>query len=154
MRDPSDPGLDTVTRAIIEILQRDGRTPYSTIGRQIGMSEGAVRQRVARLVESGMMQIVAVTNPVQIGFARQALIGVEVSGDVRAVSDALGDLPEVIYVVVTTGRYDLVVEVVCEDDAHLLDLLTSRIRGIEGVRETETFMYLELTKQRYDWGTR
>lgn len=146
--------LDETSKTIIEILQRDGRTPYSTIARDVGLSEGAVRQRVARLVEGGLLQIVAVTDPIKMGFQRQALIGIVVSGDVRVVSAEIGELPEVIYVVITAGRFDLLVEVVCENDAHLLELLMSRIRRIEGVRETETFMYLELATQRYDWGTR
>lgn len=154
MSDATPPPLDDVSRTIIEMLQQDGRTPYSTIARRLGLSEGTVRQRVQRMTDSGLMQIVAVTDPTEMGFQRQALIGIETSGDTRIVADALADFPEIIYVVMTAGRFDLLAEVVAENDMHLLDLLSHRIRSIEGVRATETFMYLQLTKQRYDWGTR
>jgi Lrp/AsnC family transcriptional regulator for asnA, asnC and gidA len=109
---------------------------------------------VQRLLDAGVVQIVAVTDPVQVGFSRQAMIGVRCSGDMTAVAAALADLPEVDYVVVTAGSFDVMVEVVCEDDDHLLELLSSRIRGIDGVETTETFVYMRLLKQRYDWGTR
>jgi Lrp/AsnC family transcriptional regulator for asnA, asnC and gidA len=146
--------LDTTSKAIIEQLQQDGRRGYATIGRAVGLSEAAVRQRVQRLVESGVVQIVAVTDPVQVGFTRQAIIGIRVEGDMRSVADALADVPEVDYVVVTAGGFDILVEVVCEDDEHLLTLLNDQIRALPGVRATETFVYLDLIKQRYDWGTR
>ncbi|TWP31959.1 Lrp/AsnC family transcriptional regulator, partial [Leekyejoonella antrihumi] len=142
------------SKSIIGLLQRDGRAAYSTIAREVGLSEAAVRQRVQRLLDCEVMQIVAVTDPAQVGFKRQAMIGVTTTGDVAKVAGALSDLPEVAYVVTTAGRFDLLVEVVCEDDDHLLDLLTGHIRSVRGVLETETFMYLKLNKQRYDWGTR
>jgi Lrp/AsnC family transcriptional regulator for asnA, asnC and gidA len=100
------------------------------------------------------MQIVAVTDPLQLGFEREALIGIKVQGDVNAVADALAEVPEVDYVVLTAGSFDLIIEVVCENDAHLLELLSSRIRKIDGVAGTETFVYLKLRKQLYNWGTR
>ena len=106
------------------------------------------------MLEAGVVQIVAVTDPVQVGFTRQAMIGIRCSGPTGPVAQALGAIDEVDYVVVTAGSFDLLAEVVCEDDAHLLDLLSTRIRGIDGVSSTETFVYLRLTKQRYDWGTR
>ncbi|RNI24352.1 Lrp/AsnC family transcriptional regulator [Flexivirga caeni] len=146
--------LDEVSKAIIARLQTDGRAAYSAIARDIGLSEAAVRQRVQRLVESEVLQIVAVTDPAQVGFDRQAMIGVSVRGDLVPVQEALSKLPEVAYVVLTAGRFDLLVEVVCVDDEHLLELLTKQIRTIDGVSETETFVYLKLAKQRYDWGTR
>lgn len=146
--------LDEVSKAIIEQLQQDGRRSYASIGKVVGLSEAAVRQRVQRLVESGVMQVVAVTDPLQLGFARQAMIGVTVSGPLEGVADALAELDEVDYVVITAGRYDLLVEVVCETDEHLLDLISSRIRALEGVVSTETFMYLKLRKQTYSWGVR
>lgn len=146
--------LDVTTKRIIELLQRDGRLAYSTIAREVGLSEGAVRQRVTRLIESGTLQIVGVTDPTELGFTRQAMIGMTVAGDPARVAAVLQDVDEVAYVLITSGRYDLLAEVVCEDDAHLLDVIASVIRGIDGVRETETFMYLRLAKQRYDWGTR
>jgi Lrp/AsnC family transcriptional regulator, regulator for asnA, asnC and gidA len=146
--------LDDVSRAIIEQLQQDGRRPYARIAEAVGLSEAAVRQRVQRLVESGVMQIVAVTDPMQLGFYRQAMIGIRVSGDVREIADRLAGLSAVDYVVLTAGTFDLLVEVVCENDDDLIELLNQRIRGIEGVQSTETFVYLRLHKQFYNWGTR
>src|SRR6188768_4130936 len=112
--------LDEVNKAIVEQLQQDGRRSYAAIGKVVGLSEAAVRQRVQRLVDAGVMQVVAVTDPLQLGFARQAMIGVSVRGPLEPVADALAELDEVDYVVVTAGRYDLLVEVVCETDEHLL----------------------------------
>lgn len=146
--------LDETSKRIIEQLQEDGRRAYATIGKAVGLSEAAVRQRVQRLLESNVMQIVAVTDPLQVGFSRQAMIGVKVSGDMVDVADRLAELPEVSYVVVTAGSFDVLVEVVCEDDDNLLDLLTHRIRALPGVESTETFVYLKLRKQLYNWGTR
>jgi Lrp/AsnC family transcriptional regulator, regulator for asnA, asnC and gidA len=146
--------LDEISKRIIEQLQGDGRRPYAAIGKAVGLSEAAVRQRVQRLIDSGVMQIVAVTDPVQVGFARQAMIGIRADGDLNEVADRLADLVDASYVVITAGSFDLLVEVVCEDDDHLLDLLTARIRTLPGVRSIETFMYLKLRKQLYNWGTR
>ncbi|MEO6714375.1 MAG: Lrp/AsnC family transcriptional regulator [Mycobacteriales bacterium] len=146
--------LDDTAKAIIEQLQQDGRRPYATIARAVGLSEAAVRQRVQRLIETGVMQIVAVTDPLTLGFRRQALIGLRVEGDLNAVADRLVATPEVDYVVISAGSFDLLVEVVCEDDDHLLALLNDKIRSIAGVRATETFVYLRLRKQTYTWGTR
>jgi Lrp/AsnC family transcriptional regulator for asnA, asnC and gidA len=146
--------LDETSKRIIEQLQEDGRRPYAAIGKAVGLSEAAVRQRVQRLLDSGVMQIVAVTDPLQVGFARQAMIGIRVEGDMNVVADRLADFAEVDYVVVTAGSFDLLVEVVCEDDDHLLELLSQRIRNLPGVRSTEIFVYLKLRKQFYNWGTR
>jgi Lrp/AsnC family transcriptional regulator, regulator for asnA, asnC and gidA len=146
--------LDDVSKAIIEQLQQDGRRSYATIAQAVGLSEAAVRQRVQRLLKSGVIQIVAVTDPLQLGFPRQAMIGIRVEGDIEAVADQLEKFPEVDYVVVTAGSFDLLVETVCEDDDHLLELLNGRIRAIPTVRSTETFVYLKLRKQTYTWGTR
>lgn len=146
--------LDQVSKAIIEQLQQDGRRSYAAIGKVVGLSEAAVRQRVQRLTDSGVMQVVAVTDPLQLGFARQAMVGIRVTGPLDAVADHLAELDEVDYVVVTAGSYDLLVEVVCESDDHLLDLISGRIRTIPGVFATETFMYLRLRKQTYSWGVR
>ncbi|GAB94761.1 Lrp/AsnC family transcriptional regulator for asnA, asnC and gidA [Kineosphaera limosa] len=147
-------GFDDVSRAIIETLQRDGRASYAAIAREVGLSEAAVRQRVQRLLEAGAMQIVAVTDPLQVGFRRQAMIGIRVSGDLTPVAEALVAMSDVAYVVTTAGSFDILAEVVCEDDDHLLDLLSRRIRALPGVAQTETFVYLKLNKQHYDWGTR
>jgi Lrp/AsnC family transcriptional regulator for asnA, asnC and gidA len=151
---PAAPPLDEISKRIVEQLQEDGRRPYATIGKAVGLSEAAVRQRVQRLLDSGVMQIVAVTDPLQVGFARQAMVGVTVSGDVAPVADQLAAMPEVDYVVITAGSFDLLAEVVCEDDDHLLEVAARRIRALPGVRSTEIFVYLKLRKQLYNWGTR
>jgi Lrp/AsnC family transcriptional regulator for asnA, asnC and gidA len=150
----TDSALDDTNKLIIEHLQRDGRMSYATLAKTIGLSEAAVRQRVQRLLEGGLMQIVAVTDPLTLGFARQAMVGVKAVGDLRAVADELAAIPEVDYVVICAGGYDLLVELVCTDDDHLLDLLNNAIRTVPGVTVTETFMYLKLSKQSYAWGTR
>jgi Lrp/AsnC family transcriptional regulator for asnA, asnC and gidA len=146
--------LDDVNKQIIEHLQRDGRMSYATLAKTIGLSEAAVRQRVQRLLDHGLMQIVAVTDPLTLGFARQAMVGVKVLGDMRRIADEIAAIPEVDYVVICAGGYDMLVELVCTDDEHLLELLNDRIRAIDGVSATETFMYLKLAKQTYAWGTR
>jgi Lrp/AsnC family transcriptional regulator for asnA, asnC and gidA len=150
----SDPALDDVNKQIIEHLQRDGRMSYAALAKVIGLSEAAVRQRVQRLLDGGLMQIVAVTDPLTLGFARQAMVGVKVNGDLRTVADELAAIPEVDYVVICAGGYDLLVELVCTDDEHLLTMLNDAIRTVPGVTATETFMYLKLAKQTYAWGTR
>lgn len=146
--------LDGTSKAIIEQLQDDGRRSYADIGKAVGLSEAAVRQRVQKLIDGGVMQIVAVTDPLQLGFLRQAMIGVRVTGDTRAVADAVAEIPAVDYVVLTAGSFDLLVEIVCEDDEKLLDILNEQIRSLDGVLSTETFVYLKLRKQLYNWGTR
>ena len=146
--------LDDVSKAIIEQLQQDGRRSYAAIGKVVGLSEAAVRQRVQRLVDGGVMQVVAVTDPMQLGFARQAMVGIRVAGPLEKVADQLAALDAVDYVVVTAGSYDLLVEVVCESDEQLLELVSGQIRTIEGVQATETVMYLQLRKQTYSWGVR
>jgi Lrp/AsnC family transcriptional regulator for asnA, asnC and gidA len=146
--------LDDVSKAIIEQLQSDGRRSYAEIGKAVSLSEAAVRQRVQKLTDSGVMQVVAVTDPMQLGFYRQAMIGIRVSGDTTLVAEALANIASVDYVVLTAGSFDLLVEVVCENDDDLIELLNKRIRAIDGVQSTETFVYLKLLKQFYNWGTR
>jgi Lrp/AsnC family transcriptional regulator for asnA, asnC and gidA len=146
--------LDAVSKAIVEQLQVDGRRSYAEIGKHVGLSEAAVRQRVQKLTESGVMQIVAVTDPMQLGFTRQAMIGIRVAGDVRSTADRVAELPAVDYVVLTAGTFDLLVEVVCENDDDLVELLNTEIRTLPGVVSTDTFVYLKLRKQFYNWGTR
>ena len=150
----TDPVVDEIDAALIRHLQIDGRRPYTKLAKQVGLSEAAVRQRVQRLLEQGVMQIVAVTDPLQLGFPRQAMIGVSVTGPLEPIADALAEIDEVDYVVITAGSYDLLVEVVCETDEHLLELISTKIRSVEGVLSTETFMYLKLRKQTYSWGVR
>ncbi len=146
--------LDDADKALIELLQEDGRTPYTRLAAAVGLSEAAVRQRVQRLVDENVVQIVAVTDPLRLGFRRQAMVGVRTDGDIRAVAETLAAIPEIDYVVFTSGSFDLLFEIVCEDDERLLALLNDKVRSIPGVRSTETFVYLKLQKQTYAWGTR
>jgi len=146
--------LDDADKSLVELLQQDGRLPYARLAEHVGLSEAAVRQRVQRLIENKVVQIVAVTDPLTLGFRRQAMVGIKIEGDIVAVSDALATIPEVDYVVCTSGSFDLLFELVCEDDEHLLTLLNERVRTIPGVRSTETFVYLRLRKQTYAWGAR
>lgn len=152
---PKQPALlDDANKVIVDQLQRDGRMSYAAIGKVVGLSEAAVRSRVQRLVDAGMIQIIAVTNPVEMGFARQAMIGIKVSGPPEPVAEALEALDAVDYVVITAGSYDILAEIVCESDNHLRRLISADIRTIPGVLTTETFMYLELRKQTYSWGVK
>lgn len=145
--------LDATAKRIIELLQEDGRISYAAIAKSVGLSEAAARARVQKLLDSEVMQVVAVTDPTQVGFTRQAMIGVRTEGDPMKVGDRLAQVSEVDYVVTTAGSFDLLVEVVCEDDPHLLDVIR-QIRELEGVVSSETFVYLKLNKQHYNWGTR
>ncbi len=144
--------LDEVDRQIIRELQTDGRTPYSRLGPMVGLSQAAVRQRVQRLIDRGVMQVVAVTDPAVLGLGLQAMVGVRVEGDTRVVAAAIAESVDVDYVVITAGRYDLLVEVVAPDAGRLLDLVTGAIRDVPGVVSTEILTYLQLVKQTYTWG--
>ena len=146
------PNLDDKAKRIIELLQGDGRMSYSAIAKDVGLSEAAVRHRVQKLIEGGVVQIVAVTDPLQMGFARQAMIGIKVTGNVQEVAAELDDVDEIDYVVITTGRFDILAELVAESDDDLLDIVSRRIGAIDGVVTTETFVYLRLVKQTYAWG--
>jgi Lrp/AsnC family transcriptional regulator, regulator for asnA, asnC and gidA len=152
-RGPARIVLDETSKMIVEQLQQDGRRSYAAIGKAVGLSEAAVRQRVQRLIDAGVMQIVAVTDPMTLGFHRQTMIGIKCEGDLERVADHLAGMDEIDYVVITSGSFDLLVEVVCEDDDHLLEIL-SRVRTVPAVTSTETFVYLKLRKQTYSWGTR
>jgi Lrp/AsnC family transcriptional regulator for asnA, asnC and gidA len=153
---PTLPGgrVDEVGKRLIEELQQDGRRSYAALAKTVGLSEAAVRQRVQRMVDGGLMQVVAVTDPMQVGFRRQAMIGLRVEGDLVRVADELTKIDEVDYVVITAGSFDILLELVCEDDDHLLRVLSEQIRVLPGVRDSETFVYLKLAKQTYAWGTR
>ncbi|HEY5091788.1 MAG TPA: Lrp/AsnC family transcriptional regulator [Acidimicrobiales bacterium] len=146
--------LDSIDRQIISHLQRDGRRAYGAIAAEVGLSEAGVRRRVQRLKESGVMQIVAITDPLQLGYGREALIGIRVHGDVRLVADKIASIDEANYVVMTAGSFDIIAEVIAVDDDALVHLLNDSIRSIPGVTEVETFLYLKLSKQTYVWGTK
>ena len=143
--------IDETDRAIIEALQRDGRTPYTRLGAAVGLSEAAARQRVQRLLDSGVMQVVAVTNPLSHGKRRMAMIGVRTEGATDDIAKTLQAMSDIDYLVVSAGSFDLMAEVVVADDGDLLDLI-NRIRSVKGVRSTETFIYLDLVKQTFTWG--
>ena len=151
---PAPPVLDDISRQIIAQLQEDGRRAYATIGKAVGLSEAAVRQRVQRLSDSGVIQIVAVSDPLQVGLFRQAMIAITVDGPLEPVGDALAEMDEIAYVILCAGRYDLLCEAVCADDEALLQLISTRIRALPGVRHAEAMVYLKLRKQTYQWGIR
>jgi Lrp/AsnC family transcriptional regulator for asnA, asnC and gidA len=146
--------LDEADKTIVELLQTDGRMSYTRLASEVGLSEAAVRQRVQRLIEQNVVQIVGVTDPLRLGFRRQAMVGVKTEGDIMAIADTISAIPEVDYLVFVSGSYDLLFEIVCEDDEHLLTVLNDKVRSIPGVRTTETYTYLRLHKQTYAWGTR
>lgn len=151
---PSQPALDDISKRIVELLQEDGRRPYAEIAREVGLSEAAARQRVQRMTEAGIIQIVAVTDPMQLGFHRMSMIGIRVSGNPREIAQELTTITELAYVVVTLGTFDILVEAVCENDEHLIELIATRIRTIPGITHTESLLYAGLYKDLYNWGTR
>ncbi|TMB48442.1 MAG: Lrp/AsnC family transcriptional regulator [Chloroflexi bacterium] len=152
---PRRPALDNLDKAIIKALQLDGRRPYAQIGRELHVPEATVRQRAERLIARGIVQVVGVTDPLAMGFQQPAIIGLKIeAGRMEEIADRLADLDEVTYVVVTAGRYDLICEVVCEDNDHLLRVLTEQIARIDGIRSTETMVELRFVKESYRWGTR
>ncbi len=145
--------LDDVGKAILRQLQEDGRRSYTAIADAVGLSEAAVRQRVKALVDSGALQIVAVADPITLGFGVMASVGGTVAGDSRLAAETISEIDEVDYCVLTSGRYDLQLEIVCRDNEHLLSVINDRIRTIEGVRDTETSICLRVHKQTYNYGT-
>jgi Lrp/AsnC family transcriptional regulator for asnA, asnC and gidA len=144
--------IDRLDRQIIEALQENGREPFRQIAAQLGVSEATIRNRYARLCRENVLQVTGVTNPLGLGFDAQAMIGVKTNGPVEAVADEISTWREASYVVVCAGQFDLLVELVCADRRHLLEII-NRMRAIDTVVSTESFMYLELWKQLYDWGT-
>lgn len=143
--------LDSTDRTLISLLQRDGRASFTALAKAVGLSEGAVRQRVQRLLRDETMQIVAVTDPLDVDLARQAMVGITVRGDLHVVAERLSALADVHYVVLCAGSFDVLIELICRDDQHLLQVLNDDIRTIPGVVTTETFVYLKLAKQNYVW---
>jgi Lrp/AsnC family transcriptional regulator for asnA, asnC and gidA len=149
----ADVPIDAVDKLIIEQLQQDGRRPYTDVANAVGLSEAAVRQRVKTLIGSGVMQIVAVADPLRVGFHIMALVALRIEGDLMSTAEALAAIPEIIYVVVSAGSFDILIELVCADHDHLLKLLNESIRTIPGVTRTETFTYLRVVKETYSYGT-
>ena len=142
--------IDDIDRQIIATLKEDGRMPFAQIARRLGVSPGMVRQRFHRLVQDGVLQVVPVTNPTLMGYHMMALIGIRADGNrLREIARQLASFEEIIYLVICTGTYDILIEVICRDNAHLLQFLTERLRAVEGVRDTETFIYLEIVKEAY-----
>ena len=144
--------LDDVDRAIITELQVDGGMSYTDLAPRVGLSQAAVRQRVTKLIDRGVMQVVAVTDPLSLGMTTQAMVGITVSGDVRTVAAAVSACPEAEYVLITAGRYDVLAEVLCEDNESLLSLVNDRLRSIDGVASTEVFSVLKTEKMTFSWG--
>jgi Lrp/AsnC family transcriptional regulator for asnA, asnC and gidA len=143
--------LDDVAKQIIAQLQEDGRRPYATIGRAVGLSEAAVRQRVQRLIDAGVMQIVAVTDPLRLGLGRQAMVGVKTTGDLERIADKIAEIDEVDYVAITGGSFDILLGVVATGDEHLLKIM-QRVRAVDGVIGAEIFVFLKPRKQTHSWG--
>jgi Lrp/AsnC family transcriptional regulator for asnA, asnC and gidA len=146
--------LDDIDKAIVRELQVDGRMPYAQLGPKVGLSQAAVRQRVQRLISSEVMQVVAVTDPLRLGFTLQAMVGIRATGDLKELAERLAKVPEIDYVVIASGRFDLLLEVVCEGHEELFELLNREVRSVDGVLTAEVFTYLHLEKQTYSWGTR
>ena len=149
----ADPPIDEIDAELIRHLQLDGRRPYTQLAREVGLSEAAVRQRVQRLLEHGVMQIVAVTDQIQMGYPRAAMIAINVDGDIQAAASLIAAIDEVDYLVSTAGGIDLLAEVFATDDKHLYSLL-NRIRAVAGVRNAQTYMYFKIHKQTYQWGVK
>jgi Lrp/AsnC family transcriptional regulator, regulator for asnA, asnC and gidA len=143
--------LDSVDRAIIRALQGDGRASYAELAPQVGLSAPAVRQRIQRLTDTGVLQVVAVTDPLALGLPVMALVGISVDGDIRATADAISQLRQVIYVVLTSGSFDLFVEVVCRDMDELFAVVNDHLKAIPGLRQTESFVYFDIHTHRFTW---
>jgi Lrp/AsnC family transcriptional regulator, regulator for asnA, asnC and gidA len=147
------PNLDGVDKRLIEALQHNGREPFRRIAAEVGVSEATIRARYQRLCEENILQVTGVTNPLGLGFEAQAMVGIRTSGPPEPVAEEIAQWDEADYVVITAGQFDVLVEILCSDRRELLDA-TNRMRAIEDVVSTETFLYLELRKQLYDWGAR
>ena len=144
--------IDDIDLQIIKILNKDGRTPFSQIAKRLSVSTGMIRQRYHRLVQEGMLQVVAVTNPLLMGFTTMAHIGVKVEvSRLKEIADQIAAFEEVIYLVLLTGSYDLHIEVVCRDQAHLLNFLTNKLHSVEGIKDTESFICMQIAKEVYTW---
>jgi Lrp/AsnC family transcriptional regulator for asnA, asnC and gidA len=147
------PHLDRIDQRLIEALQKNGREPFRRIAADVGVSEATIRARYQRLCDGNILQVTGVTNPLGLGFDAIAMVGIRTAGPPEPVADAIAQWDEADYVVITAGQYDILVELVCADRRQLLDV-TNRMRALDGVVSTETFLYLEMWKQLYDWGAR
>lgn len=142
--------LDGVDQYIIEAMRQDGRIAFAQIAQQLNVSPGMIRVRYNRLVEMGILKVVAVTNPLRMGYKTMAMIGIRTEGEkMLQVAEQVSAFEEVIYLIVVSGRYDIIAEVVCRDHAHLLRFLTEKLYTVEGVRESESFMHLKIQKEVY-----
>jgi Lrp/AsnC family transcriptional regulator for asnA, asnC and gidA len=142
--------LDEIDRQIIAALQKDGREAFAQIAERLNVSPGMVRVRYNRLVEMGVLRVVAITNPLRMGFNTMALIGIKAEGGkLMEIASRVAALEEVIYLIVVSGAYDIIAEVVCRDQDDLLQFLTDRLYKIDGVRETESFIHLKIMKEVY-----
>ena len=143
-------GLDETDLKIIETLRKDGRVAFAQIAEQLNVSPGMVRQRYNRLVDMGYLKVAAITNPLRMGLKTMAMIGVRVDGDkMMQVAEKIAAFDEVVYIVIVSGRYDIMAEVFCRDHAELLTFLTEKLSRVDGVRETESFMHLKIVKEIY-----
>src|SRR5881275_180045 len=143
--------IDEIDQKIIDALQIDGRRPFTKLAAELGISEASVRQRVANLINTQVMQIVAITNPIKLGFSLASMIGIRVSGErLLEAAQEISAFEEVIYLIICTGSFDLLAEVVCRDNDHLLSFLTEKLYKVQGVQQAETYMYLRVCKQN-DW---
>jgi Lrp/AsnC family transcriptional regulator for asnA, asnC and gidA len=143
-------GLDETDLNIIEALRKDGRVAFAQIAEQLGVSPGMVRQRYTRLVDQGFLKVVAITNPIRMGYKTMAMIGIRVDGSkLLDVAEKISKLEEVIYLVVSSGRFDIFAEVVCRDHEDLLRFITEKLSTIDGVRESESFLHLKIVKEVY-----
>jgi Lrp/AsnC family transcriptional regulator, regulator for asnA, asnC and gidA len=146
----SSTGLDEIDHQIIAILQQDGRVPFAQIAEQLNVSAGMIRLRYNRLAEMGVLRVVAITNPLRMGYQTMAMIGIKADGkNLLEIADKIAALDEVIYLIVVSGAYDILAEIVCRDQKHLLQFITERLYKIEGVRESESFMHLKIVKEVY-----
>jgi len=142
--------LDHTARRIVAMLQEDGRCPNTVIARDLGISEATVRARIDALRASGVLQIVGLTDPGNMGFGVMAMIGVQAASDLGLIAQQVSTWPETTYVVISAGSYDMLVEVVCRDNADLLRI-AEQLRAVPGVRSTESFIYISRHKLNYAW---
>lgn len=142
--------LDEFDHRIISILQQDGRASFAQIAKKLDVSAGMIRVRYNRLIEMGVIRVVGITNPLRMGYQMMAIIGVKADGSrLVEIADQVAALDEVIYLIIVSGTYDIIAEIVCRDQDHLLEFLSKRLYKIEGIRESESFVHLKIVKEVY-----